>query len=157
MCLWAWDNQIRCAVIAISAAEASQYGRNTVVLVEWMDEVSVQTTPNTLQQKAHLDGGSQSYRHGWRRSSFNSSWFEREARTSHLFGKSTQCQCLAHEDSLILWWRESTTCQDKFQYCDRGRNGRPFFGSGSVMDSIRHKCEHVQHRPWAEEHEQLRH
>lgn len=66
-----------------------------MVLVEWMDEVSVQTTPNTLQQKAHLDGGSQSYRHGWRRSSFNSSWFEREARTSHLFGKSTQCQCLA--------------------------------------------------------------
>lgn len=34
--------------------------------------------PHMQQQKAHPNGCSQSYRHGWRRSSFNSSWFEKE-------------------------------------------------------------------------------
>lgn len=68
---------------------------------EWMDEVSVQTTPNALQQKAHLQGGSQSYRHGWRRSSFNSSWFEREARQVICLGNQPKCLAVSHLTSQI--------------------------------------------------------
>ncbi|EHK23664.1 uncharacterized protein TRIVIDRAFT_63914 [Trichoderma virens Gv29-8] len=94
--------QIRCAVIAISAAEGSQYGRSTVVLVNGWRSLGPDH-PYMQQQKAHLQRGSQSYRHGWRRSSFNSSCSK---------GKLDKSFCLGNTK-----WRESTTCQAQFLYC----------------------------------------